>query len=259
MGEANLIAQSQRRDDTELVNFADAFAYAFVGDFVVISTTPAVRHVIDSYLNHQTLSSNSSFRNFTRWQPRDMLGQIYVSPALMESYQKAAHDPSQTMAAAMRDYLMRLDPRAQAITYALSNEGFGAVHELHLPKAFVLASVAVAASVTKEPPPEMNEQVAMSMLRTIHSAEATYQATEGDGSYGSLDQLAKTSMISKDMLEKYGYRFEVNASGTQFEATATPVEYGKTGRRSFYIDQTGVLRGDDHAGGPANIADKPVQ
>ena len=104
----------------------------------------------------------------------------------------------------------------------------------------------------------MNEEIAMSVLRTINSAEATYQATEGNGSYGSLDQLARANLISKEMLDRYGYRFEINASGNQFEATATPIEYGQTGRRSFYIDQTGVLRGDDHAGAPANVADKPL-
>ena len=133
---------------------------------MIISTTPAIRHVIDRYLNHQTLSSNSAFRNFTRWQPRDMIGQIYVSPALMETYQKSAHDPSQMMPVSMREYLMRLNPAPQAITYALSNDGFGAIHELHLPKSFVIASIAGAASVSKEPPPEMNEQIAMSMLRS---------------------------------------------------------------------------------------------
>ncbi len=259
IGEANLVAQSERHDDTELVNFAGAFAYAFVGDFMIISTTPAIRHVIDRYLNHQTLSSNSAFRNFTRWQPHDMIGQIYVSPALMETYQKSAHDPSQMMPVSMREYLMRLNPAPQAITYALSNDGFGAIHELHLPKSFVIASIAGAASVSKEPPPEMNEQIAMSMLRGVQSAEATYQATEGNGSFASLDQLTKTNLISKDLWNKYGYRLEVNAFGDRFEATATPIEYAKTGRRSFYIDQTGVLRGDDHAGGNANVGDKPVQ
>ena len=259
VGEANLVAHPERKDDTELVDFAGAFAYAFVGDFLIISTTATARHVIDSYLNHQTLSSNSAFRNFTRWQPRDMLGQIYISPAMMEGFTKAAHDPSQQIPASMRDYLMRLNPTPQAITYALSNEGFGAIHELHLPKTFILASVAGAASASKEPPPEMNEAIAIGLLRTIVSAEATYQATEGNGSYGSLDKLIEQKLVSKEMFDKYGYSIVVTASGDQFEATATPLEYGKTGRRSFFVDQTGVIRGDDHGGAPANAADKPAQ
>jgi hypothetical protein len=51
----------------------------------------------------------------------------------------------------------------------------------------------------------------------------------------------------------------VSATGAAFEATATPKEYGKGGKRSFFIDQTGVVRGDDHGGGAATVADKPVQ
>ena len=260
VGAANLIGTTVKRDDTEMVDFAGAFAYGFVGDFLVISTTATVRHVIDSHINHQTLASNSAFRNFTRWQPREIVGQIYVSPALMESYQEAAHDPSQMIAAAMREYLLRLNPTPQAITYALSNEGFGAIHELHLPKSFVLATVAGAASATKEPPPEMNEAVAMSLLRMIVSAEATYKETTGKGSYGSLDKLAEAKLISpKEVFTKYGYRIEVAAGGNQFEATATPVEYGKTGRISYFVDQSGVVRGGDHGGGAASASDKPMQ
>ena len=259
IGAANLIGTSVKREDTEMVDFVGAFAYAFVGDFLIISTTATVRHVIDSHINHRTLAANSAFRNFTSWQPRELVGQIYVSPALMEGFQKAAQDPSQMIAAAMREYLMRLNPTPQAITYALSHEGFGPFHELRLPRSFVLASVAGAASATREPPPEMNEAVAMSVLRMIVSAEATYKETTGKDSYGSLDTLVEAKLISKDMLDKYGYRFEVMASGNEFQATAIPVEYGKTGRLSYFVDQSGVVRGADHAGAPATVADKQVQ
>ena len=158
----------------------------------------------------------------------------------------------------MREYLLRLNPTPQAITYALSNEGFGAIHELHLPKSFVLASVAGAASATKEPPPEMNEAIAMGWLRMIASAEATYQATTGKGSYGSLDKLVEAKLIEKDPFDKYGYRLDLTASGNQFEATATPIEYGKSGHLSYFVDQSGVVRGGDHGGGAASAADKPV-
>jgi hypothetical protein len=259
IGAANLFGTPVKRDDTEMVDFAGAFAYAFVGDFLVISTTPTIKHVIDSHINHQTLASNSAYRDFTRWQPREIVGQVYVSPALMDSFTKAAHDPSQTIAAAMREYLLRLNPTPQAITYALSNEGFGAVHELHLPKSFVLASVAGAASATKEPPPEMNEAIAVSMLHMIAGAEANYQSNAGKGSYGSLDKLVEAKLVVRESLEKYGYRFELTASSNQFEATATPVEYGKTGKLSYFIDQSGVVRSGDHGGGAASASDKPMQ
>ena len=259
MGEANLVAQVEKREDTELVNYAGIFAYAFVGDFVVISDAPTVRHVIDAFIKHQTLSSNSAFRNSRRWEPSRTLGQIYVSPALMEGYHDEIRKSSATIDPAMRDFLLGLDPTASAITYALSNEGLGTQHEIHLPKNLILTMVAGISSATKNPPPEMNEAIAIGMLQMINGVEANYQSTYGKGKYGTLDELIAQKLVQKEMFEKYGYNFEITASGDQFEAVATPKEYGKTGKRSFFVDKTGVVRGDDHGGAPATSADKPAQ
>ena len=259
IGEANLSAQKERRENTELVDYAGIFAYAFVGNFLVISEAATVRRVVDATLNHQTLASNNAFRNSSRWQPRQNLGQIYISPALMEAYREEVRKQAATMDPAMRDFVMRLSPGSDAITYSLSNDGLGTLHELHLPKNLIITMVAGMSSATKNPPPEMNEAIAISLLHMIVSAEATYEATEGNGSYGSLEKLVEMKLVQKEMLDKYGYKIEVNTSGHEFEATATPIEYGKTGKRSFFVDQSGVVRGDDHGGGPATIADKPVQ
>ncbi|MDX6289046.1 MAG: hypothetical protein QOH42_845, partial [Blastocatellia bacterium] len=245
--------------DTEMVNYAGMFAYAFVGNFVVISEAATVRRVIDANVNHQTLSSNSTFRNSRRWEPSRTLGQIYVSPALMEGYQDGVRKQAATLDPAMRDFLLGLDPTAGAITYALSNDGLGTQHELHLPKNLILSMVAGVSSATKNPPPEMNEGMAAAALQMIAGAESTYKDNAGKGKYGTLDQLAEQKLVNKPFLEKYGYNFEVTASGDQFEAVATPREYGKTGKRSFFVDKSGVLRGDDHGGAPATSADKPVQ
>jgi hypothetical protein len=43
-----------------------------------------------------------------------------------------------------------------------------------------------------------------------------------------------------------------------FALAATPVEYGKAGRRSFYLDSNGTLRGDDKHGAVATSADPQV-
>jgi hypothetical protein len=259
MGEANLIAQVEKREDTELVNYAGIFAYAFVGNFVVISEAATVRRVIDASINHQTLSSNSAFRNSRRWEPSRTLGQIYISPALMEGYQDEVRKASATLEPGIRDFLLGLDPTATAITYALSNQGLGTEHEIHLPKNLILTTVAGISSATKNPPPEANEMIAASALHMIASAETSYQSTAGKGSYGTLDQLTQQKLVTMDAFEKYGYSFVVTAAGDQFEAVATPREYGKSGKRSFFVDKSGVVRGDDHGGGPATAADKPIQ
>ena len=261
IGEANLIAQTEKREDTDLVNYAGVFAYAFVGDFLVLSDAGGVRKVVDAYLNHQTLSSNTVFRNSRRWQPNRTVGQIYVSPALMEGYQEALRSTSATMDPGLRDFLLGMDPTAEAITYALSDDGLGTRHELHLPKNLILMTVARVSSATKNPPPEANEGMAIGMLSGLASSEDQYKSGPGKGSYGSLQQLSDAKLFPGDMLEKYAsaYKFEVTVAGDQFEAVATPKEYGKNGKRSFFVDKTGVVRGDDHGGGPATIADKVVQ
>jgi len=261
IGEANMIAQTEKREDTEMVNYAGVFAYAFIGDFLVLSDAGGVRKVVDAYVNHQTLDSNTVFRNSRRWQSNRTVGQIYISPALMEAYQDSVRKTTATMDASLRDFLLGLNPTAEAITYAVSDDGLGTRHELHLPKNLILMTVASISAATKNPPPEANETMAIGMLTGLSSAEQQYKSGPGKGSYGSLQQLSDTKMFPVDMLDKYaaGYKFEITVTGDQFEGVATPKEYGKTGKRSFFVDKSAVVRGDDHGGGPATIADKVVQ
>jgi hypothetical protein len=71
--------------------------------------------------------------------------------------------------------------------------------------------------------------------------------------------LITEKLIPRDVVENHGYKIEVMVSGNKFEITAVPIEYGKTGRTSFFVDESKVVRGGDHGGGPATISDKPVQ
>ncbi len=257
---AGMLAQTEKRDDTELVSYANAFAYAFIGNFLVISPdAQAVRHVVDSYLKNETLASDSNFRNFTRWQPRQLLGQVYFSPALMDGYNLVAKDANVLANDKLRDLIARLSPTPEAVTYAISNDGLGPLHELHVPRNLVLLMIAAAATESSQPPLVRNEAMAQAALRVLSSAEATYQATMGNGKYGTLEQLIQQGLVAKDLLEKHGYKIELTVSGDKFEASAVPVEYGKTGRMSFFVDETAQLRGGDHGGGPATVSDKPVQ
>jgi hypothetical protein len=262
IGEANLLAQTERRGDAEIVNYAGIFAYGFVGNFLVVSDPATVRRLADAQTNSTTLASNNAFRTSRHWQPRQTVGEIYVSPAMMEGYQQQVSKQAGTMDQSMRDFLLKLSPKSSAITYALSHDALGTMHELHLPKNLILAMIAgttAAMSAMKEGSPEMNEMIAISALRMIAGAEDQFKSGAGHGSYGSLDQLAEQKLISKEVFEKYGYRVDLTTSSQGFEAVAMPLEYGKTGKRSFFIDQSGVLRGDDHGGGPATISDKPLQ
>ncbi|HEV7683979.1 MAG TPA: DUF3352 domain-containing protein [Pyrinomonadaceae bacterium] len=256
---ANLLAQTERRDGTELVSYAGAFAYAFVGDFLVVSPdTAEVRHVVDAYLNHQTLSSDSHFRNYTRWQARQVLGQLYVAPSLIEESAFGGISSGTAYHAKITEFLSGVNPVIDPLTYSLSNDGLGPLHELHMPKNLLQVLVAGMMVGASEGAASSNEAVTQSMVRTTANAEVTFKATEGNGSYASLDQLASAGLVSKETFDKYGYRIEVLAAGNKFEITAVPIEYGKTGKVSYFIDETQILRGGDHGGGAATLADEPM-
>jgi hypothetical protein len=255
---ANLLAQTEKRDGTEITTYGGAFSYAFIADFLVVSPDAAeTRRVVEAYLNHQTLASNSHFKNYTRWQPSQVLGQIYVGPDLMSAY-----NPFGLVTGSgnvrTNEFLSRLSPLIEPTTYALSNDGSGPLHELHIPRNLLQWMVGASLSGT-EPPTARSKDAGRDLLITVYSAEATYQITQGNDRYGTLDELVAANLINKDAIAQNGYRLEVTASGNKFEATAIPVEYGVTGTLSYFIDESGVLRAGDHGGGAATAADQPVQ
>jgi prepilin-type N-terminal cleavage/methylation domain-containing protein len=100
-----------------------------------------------------------------------------------------------------------------------------------------------------------NEGSAQSSLRTVNSAQATYQSTAGAGAFATdLATLNTASLIDSVLSSgsKSGYDFAiVEQAGTG--ATAVYGAYGfptttagatQTGTRRFGITEVGVLRGD---------------
>ena len=106
---ASALAQTERRENTELVSYANTFSYAFIENFLILSAdSVTTRHIVDAYLKHETLSSDTQFKNYTRWQPRQVQAQVYVSPALMESYKSWANQPSTLISDQTREILSTL-------------------------------------------------------------------------------------------------------------------------------------------------------
>ena len=107
-----------------------------------------------------------------------------------------------------------------------------------------------------------NEAATIATLRRIYSAQATYQATVGEGKYGTLEQLAAESLIDPRVASgaHYGYRFNVEVTDgldyePGFEATGVPLNYPNSGRRSFFVNENGVIRAADSRGNPATEDD----
>lgn len=252
------LAQTERREDTELVSIANMFAYAFVGNFLVLSTdAAATRYVVDSYLKGETLSADPYFRNSTRWQPRQLQGQVYISPAMAESYKTWANSSSSHLSDDARNFIARLSANPQPITYSLTDDGLGPLHELRVPKSVV--ALAVAGMAASENPPESakNERNVMNTLWSIANAERQYKEKSGT-SYGSLEQLIEAEMLQKETIALSAYKIDLRLTAEGFEVTAVPAEYGKSGKLSFFLDQSGQIRGADRGGAAANASDPPV-
>ena len=94
-----------------------------------------------------------------------------------------------------------------------------------------------------------------SSLRTLHSSEATYQATAGNGNYAALAGLSAQGLIDPVLASgsKSGYAFEltptdavVGTSAAEFYGTAEPLTksgVSQSGTRVFCIAEVGVMRG----------------
>jgi hypothetical protein len=129
---------------------------------------------------------------------------------------------------------------------------------------------------------EANEGVAVAAMANLADALSRYQEAFGKLPE-TLDALGPASgdgaspehagFVPADLAagESGGYKFRyvivpVIVTGDDsdrdkaagFVVAAVPVEYGKDGRRSFYLDSNGVLRGADKHGGVATSTDPKI-
>lgn len=105
-----------------------------------------------------------------------------------------------------------------------------------------------------------NEASALASLRTIHSCEAAYFSTVGNGEYTDLPTLAVHTLTDTVLGSgtKSGHSFAVNptASGVrpaQFYSTVLPVTtsgVAQSGTRRFGMTEDGILHGDLTLTGP---------
>jgi hypothetical protein len=115
-----------------------------------------------------------------------------------------------------------------------------------------------------------NEGAAISALRTIHGAEATCRANTEAGQFCSLKRLADLRLIDRQLASgaKSGYRFEITVlpgdryAPSGFQATAVPVVTngtGQTGGRSFFVDETGLIRYSNRPSEPPTAFDPALE
>lgn len=99
------------------------------------------------------------------------------------------------------------------------------------------------------------EGIVINQLTMVRRAEDMYFAS--NGSYGTMDQIVAAGGLNVSP-QQIGYTIDLTTTASGYEVIAVPTEYGPAGRRSFYMDQSGQVRGDDHQGGAASADDPPV-
>jgi len=133
-----------------------------------------------------------------------------------------------------------------------SRRGFSLI-ELLIVIAIIMIIVGIAAPQYNKTMMNARETGAMGAIRTIHQMETQYYSQFGKYAQ-SLTELgppasgaagpAASGLISEDLAEgkKGGYLFTLQAVPLGYTLTAVPEAFGSTGRRSFYSDQTMVVR-----------------
>lgn len=122
-----------------------------------------------------------------------------------------------------------------------------------------------------------NEKAAIASMKELAAAIEKYRVT-----YTHLPQTLaelgppakgapkneEAGLVSADLTSgrKDGYMFRYVIVGANtvgapaiFELAAIPVEYGRTGTRSFFRDGNGVMHGGDHQGGVGTLMDPKVE
>jgi type IV pilus assembly protein PilA len=153
--------------------------------------------------------------------------------------------------------------RDPAVTRKDSRRGFSLI-ELLIVIAIILVIVTIAVPQYNKQMMSAHETAAIQAIQTIHAVETQYYSQFGRYAT-SLAELgppasgaagpAAADLISRDLTEgkKSGYVFIVAATPTGYAISAVPESFNSSGRRTFYSDQTLVVR-NNWSQEPANVS-----
>jgi type IV pilus assembly protein PilA len=130
--------------------------------------------------------------------------------------------------------------------------GFSLI-ELVIVMAIILILGAIAMGQMGQQLMLAHETATVQQIKTIHTAEAQYYAQFGQfaANLAALGPAVSKAMgpeaaglIPENLAggKKSGYLFEVGQTRDGYAVTASPEKFGSSGRRSFYSDQTLVIR-----------------
>jgi hypothetical protein len=247
--------------DIHVLGEGSGFSYTIINNFLVAGELKAVRYGIDAFDSRQTLASTNVYRDAVAWQAKQKLLHLYLSDTILknslEEIKKRSGGSTDPVVHAL---LAQLEGAETApASYEATNEGDVVMHEVRLPVSLVRTYALTIAVAAKDSAVLMNETMAVYALNRIAGAQSNYKDERKQGRYATLEELIAEELLEKTFLENMEYKFVLEVTADSFEVSATPKTYGKTGRRSFLLDQAGTIRAADHKGQPANTDDPAVE
>jgi prepilin-type N-terminal cleavage/methylation domain-containing protein len=136
-----------------------------------------------------------------------------------------------------------------------SKKGFTLV-EIMIVVAIIVLLAAIAIPNLLRARLSANEATAIAAMRTISTASESYRAAQSPPAYPTaLNSLSSANPPYIDSVlgggNKSGYSYTWTGGGTTYSVVGAPQTANVTGVRSFYVDQSGVVRvGTTTAGTP---------
>jgi type IV pilus assembly protein PilA len=146
--------------------------------------------------------------------------------------------------------------------------GFSLI-ELLIVIAIILIIAAIAVPKMNNQMMAAREMAAIRQIDTIHQAQTQYYSTFGKYA-GTLTELgppasgapgpAAADLIPKNLADgkNSGFVFTVAATPTGYAVTAVPEQFGSSGRRNFYSDQSLVKR-NSWTADPATVTSPEIK
>jgi prepilin-type N-terminal cleavage/methylation domain-containing protein len=146
-------------------------------------------------------------------------------------------------------------------------KGFSLI-ELLIVIAIILIIVTVALPKLNKARMYAQETAALKAIQTLNTAQVQYQSqfsrfaqnlTELGPPASGTDNASSANLISSDMAAgaKQGYNFTLTGTPTGYTITAVPQVFGSTGSRTFFSDQSLVVR-ENYGQEPATANSKEV-
>lgn len=93
------------------------------------------------------------------------------------------------------------------------------------------------------------------LLKRLIAVQLVY-SQQNKGTLGDLPALIAANLVAKESGDPnaigYNVKITIAADGKGYIATAEPTRYGRTGKLSFWMDQTGNIKKADNGGKPVN-------